>query len=298
MRRFTYITGRERTAIAIAAAVLVVTLGVMILTGKNDNTSPATAQDSTSQHGTVARRSGYSGDKTYYYDNERRTTELFSFDPNTADSTQLLRLGLRPWQVRVIYRYRNKGGVYSRKTDFAQLYGLTKGEYRRLEPYIRIGEEYQPARTLHDAIDQKLHVRDTVKYPLKLKSGEHVPLNAADTAQLRRVPGIGRHFASEIIHYRQRLGGYYNVWQLMEINGFPEEALPYFTIDESHFRRININTATLSQLRQHPYIHYYLAKTITEHRRLHGQIHSLDELKLYRDFTPEVIERLKNYVEF
>lgn len=282
----------------VAVVVLVVTVGVVIFTGNGDDSSPATTEKGNVQDFAVKGKYNGSGNKTRYYNEGGRTVELFPFDPNTADSTQLLRLGLRPWQVRAIYKYRNKGGVYSRKTDFAQLYGLTKGEYRRLEPYIRIGEEYQPARTLHDAIDRKLYVRDTVKYPFKLKSGEHVSLNSADTAQLRRVPGIGRHFAKAIVTYRQRLGGYYNVWQLMEIEGFPEEALPYFTIDESHFRRININTATLSQLRQHPYIHYYLAKTITEHRRLHGQIHSLDELKLYRDFTPEVIERLKNYVEF
>ena len=32
--------------------------------------------------------------------------ETFPFDPNTADSTTLLRLGLAPWQVRAIYKYR------------------------------------------------------------------------------------------------------------------------------------------------------------------------------------------------
>ena len=42
----------------------------------------------------------------------------------------------------------------------------------------------------------------------------------------------------------------------------------------------------------------YQAKTIVDHRRLHGPIKSLDELRLYKDFTPEVIEKLRNYVEF
>ena len=32
----------------------------------------------------------------------RPKPETFPFDPNTADSTQLLRLGLQPWQVRNI----------------------------------------------------------------------------------------------------------------------------------------------------------------------------------------------------
>ena len=37
-----------------------------------------------------------------YYRVEQTPVERFAFDPNTADSTQLLRLGLQPWQVRNI----------------------------------------------------------------------------------------------------------------------------------------------------------------------------------------------------
>lgn len=35
-------------------------------------------------------------------DENKIGSKLFYFDPNTADSTQLLQLGLRPWQVRNI----------------------------------------------------------------------------------------------------------------------------------------------------------------------------------------------------
>lgn len=37
-----------------------------------------------------------------YYAVPSHAVERFPFDPNTADSTQLLRLGLQPWQVRNI----------------------------------------------------------------------------------------------------------------------------------------------------------------------------------------------------
>ena len=84
----------------------------------------------------------------------------------------------------------------------------------------------------------------------------------------------------------------------MEIGNFPQSALPYFTADASRCRRLNINKLTLNQLRRHPYISFYQAKTIVDHRRLHGPIKCLDELRLYKDFTPEVIEKLRNYVEF
>ena len=123
-------------------------------------------------------------------------------------------------------------------------------------------------------------------------------VNTADTTALKRVPGIGSGFAGAIVRYRERLGGFYKVGQLLEIDNIPESALPYFTADASRCRRLNINKLTLNQLRRHPYISFYQAKTIVDHRRLHGPIKSLDELRLYKDFTPEVIEKLRNYVEF
>lgn len=38
-----------------------------------------------------------------YYRQSERVVKRFPFDPNTADSTALLQLGLQPWQVRNIY---------------------------------------------------------------------------------------------------------------------------------------------------------------------------------------------------
>ena len=83
--------------------------------------------------------------RSYYYATAAKSAERFPFDPNTADSTQLLRLGLRPWQVKNIYKYRAAGGIYRRPEDFARLYGLTRKEYRELQPYIRISDDYLDA---------------------------------------------------------------------------------------------------------------------------------------------------------
>ncbi|MBQ9204365.1 MAG: helix-hairpin-helix domain-containing protein [Prevotella sp.] len=221
---------------------------------------------------------------------------LFPFDPNTADSTQLLRLGLQPWQVRNIYRYRARGGVYRRKEDFARLYGLTVKDYRRLEPYIRISSDYLPASTLiADAPSQE---RDTVRYPVKIQETEKVVLNTADTAQLKKVPGIGSYYAREIVRYGQWLGGYVSVDQLDEIDHFPAAAKRYLVVENPTPQRLNVNQLSLQQLRRHPYINYHQAKTIVDYRRLHGPLHSLHDLRLSRDFPPEAIERLQPYVTF
>ena len=236
--------------------------------------------------------------------------ECFYFDPNTADSTELLRLGLQPWQVRNIYRYRAKGGVYRKKEDFARLYGLTVKDYRRLEPYIRISEDYLPASTLvggrgdindrnyRDYSNYSTYKKDSLRYPVKIRKGEHVVLNIADTAMLRQVPGIGAYYAKEIVRYGKWLGGYVSVDQLDEIDNFPEEAKKYFVIEKSDPQKLNVNKLTLQQLRRHPYINFYQAKAITDYRRLHGNIKSLQDLRFSSDFTDEDIRRLEPYIAY
>lgn len=231
-----------------------------------------------------------------YYATESQKEERFPFDPNTADSTQLLRLGLQPWQVRNIYKYRAHGGIYRQKQDFARLYGLTVKQYRELEPYIRISSDYLPASVLVG--ERPKMERDTLRYPVKIQADEHVVLNTADTTQLRKVPGIGSYYASEIIRYGQRLGGYVSVDQLDEIENFPQTSKQYFVIANAHPKRLNINRLTLQQLRRHPYINFYQAKAITDYRRLHGDIKSLNELRLSKDFPEEAIRRLEPYIEY
>lgn len=230
-----------------------------------------------------------------YYATDGRTTELFYFDPNTADSTALLRLGLQPWQVRNIYKYRARGGIYRKPTDFARLYGLTAGRYKALEPYIRISSDYKSASVFAEAEHDK---RDSLKYPVKIGDSERIVLNTADTTQLKRVPGIGSGFARAIVAYRERLGGYVSIDQLDEIDNFPLEAKHFFVLGDCNPRKIDVNTCTLAQMKRHPYMGFFRAKAIVDYRRMHGTLTNIDELALHRDFSEEAIRRLKPYIEY
>lgn len=141
---------------------------------------------------------------------------------------------------------------------------------------------------------------DSVKahYQMKIKPGEHVVLNTADTTVLKTVPGIGPYYARKVMEYGERLGGYVWVDQLDEIEGFPLDAKNYLVIEGASPRLLNVNTLSLNELRRHPYINFYQAKAITDYRRLHGPLHSLNDLRLSKDFPPEAIKRLEPYIEF
>ena len=316
-----YLHRSDRKVLLLLLLFIVGSIGLIIFVGNQTTETSAVKSDSISKN----KPTSFSHKEQLPTVETAEGKHLFPFDPNTATAEELQQLGLAPFQVRNIIKYRSKGGVYRSPMDFARLYGLTRKQYRALEPYITIGDDYEPASTLasvqayiaqKEADKQAAHAayeaykaqntykpnkgndRDTLRYPLKLKVGEHINLVTADTTQLKKVPGIGSGWARAIINYGKRLGGYVAVGQLQEIEGFPEESLPYFSIANPQTEKINLNTATLAQLRKHPYVNFYQAKAICDYRRLKGKLTSLLQLHLLKDFTPEAIERLRPYVAF
>lgn len=101
------------------------------------------------------------------------------------------------------------------------------------------------------------------KYP----EGTLVDLNEADTTELKKIPGIGSGIARMIVAYRKRLGGFYDMAQLKEVNYVDEDMLRWFKLGNAPIHRINANKAGLDKLRSHPYMNFYQAKVIIEYRR-------------------------------
>ncbi len=289
-RQFLLFHKSDRQVVALLLLLAAIGVGVIMLTGREETTQlPVAAADSDT---VIARPKPAPA----YYQEAEVKAERFRFDPNTADSTQLLRLGFQPWQVRAIYKYRSHGGIYREKEDFARVPGLTVGQYRQLEPYISIGRDYQPAALL--VAERNEQRRDSVYRSHKLADDETIDLATADTALLKKVPGIGSYYASRIADYGRRLGGYVSVDQLDEIEGFPVESKRFFVVGDAHTQLLNLNRLSVSELRRHPYINYYQARAIVDYRRQHGPLNSLDDLRLLRDFPQDALERLAPYVQF
>lgn len=243
--------------------------------------------------------------------------ESFPFDPNTADSATLLRLGLSPWQVRSIYRYRAKHGRYHKPDDFMRVPGMTNEQWDRLRPYIRIATEFQYVAPSASPEEERLEglrslaletesipdgvppYSEEVYVPLpKLSPGQTVDINTADTTQLKLIPGIASKRAARIVAYRRSLGGFVSIEQAMEAIEMPDSVLKYMTLSPVEVTKINVNKLSVQQLMKHPYLNFYQAKAINEHRLNKGDLHSLDELSHLEGFRASDLDRLRPYVEF
>ena len=237
--------------------------------------------------------------------------QLFKFDPNTATESQLLSLGLSQREVRNILKYRARGGRYRVKEDFARVYGLTLEKYRQLEPYIAIKPQIMAAdvikREKNNPHPSSLSPHPSSLNPQpsavgfrasrKLRYGETVDINSADTAMLKRIPGIGDYYAMRIVELRKRKQVFSSPEELLAIRNFPETALTYMTASQD-FPAIYINCWSQKQLASHPLLNYTQARDIISLRRLSGPITSATDLAALPSFSPALIEKITPLLRF
>lgn len=151
--------------------------------------------------------------------------------------------------------------------------------------------------------DEKEFSNQSNKYKSvnKLQYGETIYLNSSDTIDWKKVPGIGSTFASRIVKYRNILGGYVAVEQLLEVYGMDVDRysniLPFVEVDLG-VSKININKLEFKELLKHPYLNYKQVQAITNLRSKKGDIKSINELSILNEFTESDLLRLEPYIDF
>lgn len=196
--------------------------------------------------------------------------ELFSFNPNKTTMEDWMRLGLSERNAKTINNYVAKGGYFKRKEDLKKIYGIPSQLIDNIMPLAVFDDE------------PKITSQQPVKI-VKTKQVLHLDINAADSSTLTMLPGIGERLASRIVRYRNRLGGFVQVSQLLEVYGLQDSILdkiaplifvtPSFSID-----KIDINKIDYTLLTKHPYMTYSMAKIILAYRKAHGNIIGVDEM--------------------
>lgn len=131
------------------------------------------------------------------------------------------------------------------------------------------------------------------------KSIPILELNATDSLALVELPQIGEVMASRIQRYRDRLGGYVSFEQLYEVKGMDSSRFatvrPYFLLDTTGIRKLEVNYDEFKTLLRHPYLEYDQVKAIVNHRERKGLIRNWEQLK---EITGEVNPLLERYVSY
>jgi competence protein ComEA len=251
---------------------------------------------------------GFDADK-----NSAAHTTLFLFDPNNLNREGWHRLGLSDHLTQTILNYIGKGGRFKRAEDLKRLYGLHNSDYERLMPFVRISEsspDFYQKLTMHSKpvymfpVKSKTDSFSRIRQPgffYPEKKFSPIDINQADSAKWTQFPGIGEKLAARIVHFREKLGGFYLVEQVGETFGLPDSSFqrikPYLQLGVINLIHIDLNTASKETLQSHPYIRWQIANGIVEYRLQHGGFQSVEELMQLAQIDSIKFQRLKPYLE-
>jgi competence ComEA-like helix-hairpin-helix protein len=216
--------------------------------------------------------------------------ELFYFDPNTASQSDWQRLGLNEKTIHTILNYVSKGGKFRKPDDLQKIYRLKEADAQRLIPYVRIAGADERKNDTHEE-------RAGTKFERKISI---IDINTADTTALKSLPGIGSKLAQRITNFREKLGGFYGVNQIAETYGLPDSTFQkissYLIVGKANIKHMNINVATVNELRQHPYIGWKIANAIVQYRSQHNEFQSIDDVRKIALLTDDDYLRISPYL--
>lgn len=244
------------------------------------------------------RRTAYNPNRYERFEKERdgvetQQGERFYFNPNELDEQGWQRLGVRSKTIATIQKYISKGGRFKTPEDLRKIWGLSPALQEELIPWVRI--EVPPKEQRFAAS----------KFPTEAPKPKRerllVDVNTADTSAFIQLPGIGSKLAARIVLFREKLGGFYAIEQVKETFGLPDSTYQrirdQLALQTSGLHKWNINTATIDQLKTHPYLRFELARAIVQYRLQHGNFQQVEDIQKIMTITPAVFNKIAPYLE-
>ena len=207
------------------------------------------------------------------------------FDPNEYTHEDWMYLGLSEKQTNVIMRFLNHK-IYTNEA-LKKIYVLPDTVYHLIK----------------DSTVYPAHIFDEKETFVEKKSPsitKFLELNTIDSLELISINGIGPFYASQIINYRNKLGGFYKREQLMEIWKMKEETyqilMESLIIDTSTLQKIHLNTVSFEKLKNHPYLSYSQANSIVKMRTQLGRFDSISSIKKSKLINDDTFLRVRPYL--
>ncbi len=237
-------------------------------------------------------------------DAEAAADSLFTFDPNTVEYHDLCRLGFTRNEALGIVKYRERGKVFEIPEDFASCYQVSEQMYRRLRPYINIGEKYRikayvrnERNTQNDSYGGG-YKEKPVKQEAELRPFSLDTITAAGLREL----GFSVRQAEVVINYRDMKGGLRSAEEFAECYVVSDEMFarlkPYLVFPEQAAKisaaptLVNLNTADSTTLRSVSGIGEKTVVSIMDYRERLGGFVRMEQLAEVRGMTEQNYERI------
>lgn len=285
IKEYIKFTPGERRGIVVLLLLLFLITGIRILlpylsTIKASHDVSIQVMELESKKGNQNLSDKYNKGNNAKLDSEKVINEVL-FDPNTATFKQLRNIGFSKYASQNVIKYRERGGHFKVKEDLKKIYGVDTVFLSEINHLIVIQEELSHEISAEEIVFE-------------------IDINLADSTELKRLPCIGSKLSSRILKYRNSLGGFYAVTQVVEVYGVDSTCFnkmkKYIVLNRTDINKLDLNMVSEKELYKHPYISKYQARAIVKYRNLIGEFTSIEQLKSNNIFSSSEYPRVRNYL--
>ncbi len=231
---------------------------------------------------------------------EARKPKIYPFNPNFITDYKAYTLGLSTEEFDRLKKFREKDKWINSVSDFKKVTKVKDSVLDKISPYFKFPDwvKNPKSKYVSNTSFPKKNFKD---YNKELPFEQKIDLNIATAEQLKKVYGIGDALSARIVKEREKLGGFSNNDQLYEIWGLNDsvvqKTLLQFTVKTPKvIEKINVNTASASDIATIKGISFDLAAEIWEFRTLRERINSLDELQKIDGITSSKLKLIALYL--
>lgn len=221
---------------------------------------------------------------------KENTPKQYPFNPNFITDYKGYTLGMSTQEIDRLLAYRKQNKWVNSKKDFQD---VTKVSDSLLNTFSHL---FKFPDFITNPKKKKVFAKDR-----KLSYKDKIDLNKATALQLQEVYGIGPYYSEKIIGYRTKLNGFSDNVQLKDVYGLEPNVinniLKMFTVKTPvNIKKININTAKVTDLSELPNLNYEIARQIIKYRELNGEFNDINQLKSIAEFPIEKFDRIQLYL--
>ncbi len=223
---------------------------------------------------------------------ENRKPKIYPFNPNFITDYKGYTLGMSAEEIDRLHRFRESDKWINSITDFKRVTQVSDTLLHKISPFFKF-----PDWVTNPKPKKKNGYKRTWK-----TNEEKRDLNTMTAGQLLSIEGVDEQSADKILKYRDKIGGFLIYKQVYDVYGVPTDVkraiLDEYTVKVvPAVTKINVNTATASDISTVPMLSFNLAMEIINYRTLREGITSIEELAQIEGMTPYKFERIRLYLK-
>lgn len=233
----------------------------------------------------------------------KKKDTIYPFNPNYISDYKGYFLELSTVEIDRLLAFRANKQMINSTQDFQKVTGVSNEWMQKYNPYFVFDTRSRAqATTQHTqgTTDRgvKKHLVDKQLLPLQ-------DINQATAESLQLIRGIGPALSKRIIEDRNKWGGYVHLDQLKFVYGLSEEVIDalfqqFAVLSTPTIDPLDLNEAGVNELKNIPYLNYYLAREIVKYRSLNGdfvnkrQLREIEKIPLDRIHIISLYLKIRN----